>query len=97
MNILWFYSCEDPDSLQGFRRIQATEPGHPYLSGWWPPGHIIGYASTFVHVLYDLMKAIAEDKMPSPNFKDGLECQRIMEAVERSAQQQKWIEIDNIN
>lgn len=45
MNELEFYSDEGPNS--GFRTIQATDRAHPYLSGWWPPGHIIGYEHTF--------------------------------------------------
>ena len=97
MNILWYYSSEDPKESHGFRRIQATEPIHPYMSGWWAPGLVIGYGSTFVHIIYDFMKAIDEDRMPSPNFEDGLECQRVLEAVEKSAKEGRWVEIAEIN
>ena len=34
---------------QGFRRILVTEPGYPYLSAWWPPGHVLGWEHTFTH------------------------------------------------
>ena len=30
----------------------------PVLRGWWPPGHVIGYEHTFVHAVYELMRAI---------------------------------------
>ncbi|MFQ5867989.1 MAG: Gfo/Idh/MocA family protein [bacterium] len=93
MNELWFYSCEDPDGMQGFRRIQATEATHPYIEAWWPPGHIIGYEHTFVHVVYDFMKALDEDRMPTPNFADGVECQRVLEAVEKSVKEERWVEV----
>jgi len=96
MNILWFYSCEDANGLQGFRRIQATERTHPYMSPWWAPGHIIGYENTFVHVIYDFMKAIDEDRTPLPNFVDGLECQRVLEAVEISRQEKRWVDVNEI-
>jgi len=97
MNILWFYSCEDANGLQGFRRIQATEPTHPYMSSWWAPGHIIGYENTFVHVIYDFMKAIDKDRIPLPNFEDGLECQRVLEAVEISVQEERWVNVNEID
>jgi len=94
LNILWFYSNEDPEGTQGFRRIQATESTHPYMSAWWPPGHIIGYENTFIHVVYDLLKAIDEDKIPSPSFRDGVECQRVLEAVEESVKERKWVKVN---
>jgi len=93
MNELWFYSCEDPDGLQGFRRILATEAAHPYIEAWWPPGHIIGWGDTFVHLVYDFMKALDEDRFPTPNFADGVECQRVLEAVEKSVKEERWVEV----
>jgi len=93
MNVLEFYSREDPDYAQGFKRIMVTESTHPYISAWWPPGHIIGYEHTFVHQAYDLMNALAEDKMPSPSFVDGVRCQEVLEAVEKSVQKGKWVKV----
>jgi predicted dehydrogenase len=93
MNELWFYSCEDPHGRQGFRKILATEATHPYIEAWWPPGHIIGWGDTFVHLVYDFMKALDEDRMPSPNFADGVECQRVLDAVEKSVREERWVEV----
>ncbi len=93
MNELWLYSCKDPKGTQGFKRIQVNEAEHPYINAWWPPGHIIGYEHTFVHVVYDFLKAIDENKMPSPNFRDGVECQKALEAVEKSAKEERWVKI----
>lgn len=93
MNELEFYSSEDPDYVQGFRTILATEGVHPYVKAWWPPGHIIGYEHTFVHTVYDLMQGIANKCSPEPNFEDGLRCQEVLEAVEKSVQNNSWIKI----
>lgn len=93
MNVLEFYSREDPDYAQGFKRIMVTEGVHPYISAWWPPGHIIGYEHTFIHQAYDLMNALAEDRMPSPSFLDGVRCQEVLEAVEKSVQKGKWVKV----
>ena len=69
----------------GFRRILVTEPGHPYLSGWWPPGHMLGWDVTFTHEIADLVTAIAAGADPLPSFADGLQVQRVLAAVESSA------------
>ena len=61
-----------------------------------PPGHIIGYEHTFVHLVADLMDALANDKMPSPNFHDGLKCQEVLEAVEKSIEAERWIKIEDL-
>jgi predicted dehydrogenase len=88
MNELEFYSDEGPDS--GFKTIQVTDKTHPYLSGWWPPGHIIGYEHTFTHTVLELLQALADDRLPTPNFVDGVKNQRVLDAVERSAKSRTW-------
>jgi predicted dehydrogenase len=70
---------------QGFRRILVTEPGHPYLSAWWPPGHVLGWEHTFTHEVRDLVTAIAKGADPEPSFADGLQVQHVLEAVSASA------------
>jgi len=93
MNELEYYSGEDAPDYQGFRVVQTTESTHPYMSVWWPPAHIIGYEHTFIHGVYDLLNAMAKDEMPTPSFVDGVKCQAVLEAVERSAQSGEWIKV----
>ena len=86
MNVLDFYDATRPAAEQGFSRIVVTELEHPYLSGWWPAGHMLGYEHGFSHQVKDLTEAIAADADPQPTFTDGLRVQRVLNAVERSAQ-----------
>jgi predicted dehydrogenase len=88
MNELELYIEEGPNS--GFRTVLATDAHHPYISGWWPPGHIIGYEHCFTHTVLDLLRAIDEGRVPVPNFEDGVRNQRVLDAVERSAQSRRW-------
>jgi len=69
----------------GFRRVLVTEGSHPYLSAWWPPGHVLGWEHTFTHQAADLLTAIADGAQPLPSFDDGLAVQRVLDAVARSA------------
>jgi predicted dehydrogenase len=85
LNELEFYDGSNTGVTAGFRRILVTEPEHPYLSDWWPPGHILGWEHTFTHQARDLLTAIAEGAQPEPSFTDGLAVQRVLDAVQRSA------------
>jgi predicted dehydrogenase len=91
MNELELYLESDRRGERGFRRIIVTESDHPFVKAWWPPGHIIGYEHTFTHTVYDLLEAIADDRVPEPNFVDGVRNQRVLEGIERSATSRRWV------
>ncbi|MEO9322824.1 Gfo/Idh/MocA family oxidoreductase [Nocardioides sp. C4-1] len=93
MNVLEFFDASEPDETAGFRRIQVTEPGHPYVGAWWPPGHGLGYEHGFTHQAVDLVNAIAQGTQPTPTFDDGLRVQRVLAAVESSSDTRTWQEI----
>jgi predicted dehydrogenase len=91
MNELELYLDSDPPGRRGFRTILATEPEHPFVSAWWPPGHIIGYEHTFTHTVRDLLEGIADGQSPQPNFEDGVQNQLVLDAIERSASDRRWV------
>jgi len=96
MNELEVYFTDDAEDVQGFRRVMATDPAHAYMDGWWPAGHSIGYGQTFTHVIVELLNAIAEDRQPVPNFHDGVKCQAVLEAVEKSIEERRWVRISEM-
>ena len=85
MNVLHLLQNSDGAEAAGFRRILVTEPEHPYIAAWWPPGHVLGYEHGFTHQAVDLVTAIAEGRDPEPSFADGLNVQQVLAAVEESA------------
>jgi predicted dehydrogenase len=85
LNRLRFYNATDPEYARGFRDIIVTEPSHPYAADWWPPGHLLGYEHSFAHTIADFVRAVISKKRVRPDFADGLETQRIISAIERSA------------
>ncbi|BCT74649.1 oxidoreductase [Sinomonas cyclohexanicum] len=93
MNSLWVYDrAQEPNA--GFRRIQVTEPDHPYTGHWWPVGHGLGYEHGFTHQVVDLVEAIAAGKQPAPSFADALQVQRVLAAVETSAaDESRWTKV----
>ena len=84
-NVLHYFDATEDSRIAGFRRIVVTEPEHPYVGSWWPAGHGLGYEHGFTHQVVDLVTAIAKGEDPTPSFADGLQVQRVLDAVERSA------------
>ena len=93
MNELDYFSNNDNSSEQGFRKIIVTDPSHQYASNWWPPGHIIGYEHTFVHAVADFINAVVGNQTINPNFQDGVNCMRVLDAANLSAQSGQRVNI----
>ena len=85
LNSLDFYDSTSPATEQGFTKIYVTEPQHPYISAWWPAGHMLGYEHGFSHQAKDFVEAIVAGQQPTPSFADALQVQRVLAAVETSA------------
>jgi predicted dehydrogenase len=97
MNELQYYNRQDESHIQGFREIIVNEGAHPYMSHWWPPGHIIGWEHTFVHEVFDLMQAIAgKNKNLHPDFEEGVRDQAVLEAVSESIKNRSWIHVADL-
>ncbi|MEC0256170.1 1,5-anhydro-D-fructose reductase [Paenibacillus sp. GM2FR] len=96
MNELEVYFTSDDEDVQGFRRVLATDPVHDYMEAWWPPGHTIGFEHTFTHEILELSTAISEGRQPVPNFEDGVKCQAVLEAVDKSIEERRWVQLSEM-
>ena len=95
MNRLKFFDNTKPADRQGFCDVLVTQGNgvHPYFGQWWPAGHIIGYEHTFIHTVADFVNACIDGKPVQPTFEDGVKNQRVLDAVETSAQKGKWVKL----
>ncbi len=95
LNELLYGDASDGPELYGMRRIRAEHPSHPYARDWWPIGQGVGYGSSFVNHLGDLL-----DRWPDgpwePDFAQGAAVQAVCEAIERSAAETRWVEVVEI-
>ncbi|PUA82206.1 Gfo/Idh/MocA family protein [Nocardioides currus] len=73
------------DTGSGGARVLVTEPDHPYVEAWWPPGHVLGWDHTFTSQAADFLAAVAVGTQPSPGFAEGLAVQRVLGAIEDSS------------
>lgn len=93
MNELEVLLEDEQADVAGFRNVLVSNGAvHPYWNAWWPAGHIIGWEHTFTHGVYDLLNGIAAGVSPAATFEDGLRCQAVLDAVERSAGSKQWVE-----
>ncbi|HEV3410735.1 MAG TPA: Gfo/Idh/MocA family oxidoreductase [Chthoniobacterales bacterium] len=93
MNRLRFYNARDPEARRGFRDILVTEPAHPFLEQWWPPGHLLGYEHTFVHTIADFVGAVVAGKSVQPTFEDGWRNQQVLDAIAQSAHECRFVSV----
>ncbi len=94
LNELEFLDGREDAEVQGYRRILVTEPTHPYVAAWWPPGHTLGWEHSFTHEVKDLVEDLAAGRDPVPSFEDGLQVQLVLDAVQRSAADRGcWTEV----
>lgn len=96
MNELQYLNLEDPADQQGFRDILVTNATHPYVGGWWPPGHIIGYEHEFTHAVVDFLKALDQGSKIKPNFEDGMRIMQVLEAAILSSESGRKVAVSEV-
>jgi predicted dehydrogenase len=90
LNHLEFVDATQPSTEQGPRDLLVTDPKHPIFGNFWRPGHIIGYEHTFIAALAEFLFAVSKNERFRPDFADGVEVQRVLEALQRSARTREW-------
>ena len=73
---------------RGLADVLVTERTHPYGGRWWPPGHILGWESGFVHQIEELVRRVTEagGPMAGATFGDGLACALVCDALLTAAE-----------
>jgi predicted dehydrogenase len=92
-NALWLYKMEGPDAERGFRKI-LTSPAHPdYVNFCLGPGHGTGYQDQLIIEARDFLAAIDAGSSQWPTFRDGMEVNRVIEALWASHERAGWVEV----
>jgi predicted dehydrogenase len=95
LNELRYGTERDDPGLYGMRRIRAEHPSHPYARSWWPIGQGVGYGSSFVNQIADLLETWPNGPW-RPDFADAARTQAVCEAIERSGQLGRWVAVREI-
>lgn len=66
-----------------------------HAADWWPLGHGVGYGSSFVSQVADLLEGWPGQAW-SPGFGEGAAVQAVCDAMETSAAQDRWVAVSAI-
>jgi predicted dehydrogenase len=91
-----FYNTAEPKETRGWTDVMVTEGYHPWISNWWPSGHIIGWEHSFVHELTHFLNAIVHDKAVGPHgatFEDGYRAALVCDAIVESNQSGRQVDL----
>ena len=64
-----------------------SDGDHPYCGNWWVPGLQLGYEHSFVHAMVEFIRGLESGKGCTPNFKDGLATDYVVDAGDGSDNQ----------
>ena len=77
---------DERSGLGGYRDVLVTQPEHPFMAQWWPPGHGLGWEHSFVHqwraFLAEVLGAQRDPLLAS--FYDGLRAAALADAIYES-------------
>lgn len=93
LNELKLFTRQDNPATDGFRTI-LTGPMHEPYSAFLPNGgHSLGYMDVKICELHELLSSIEDGTAVWPSFADGLVIEKVMDAVDRSAETAAWVEV----
>jgi len=93
LNELHLYTVESAASRNGFRTIVAG-PEHPPYGAFCPaPGHQLGFNDLKTIEMRDFLSAIAGEAAAGPDFREGWEVQKVIDAIIQSSRERQWVRL----
>lgn len=93
---LLVYLSDDPNGRQGFRSI-TTGPEHgDYGNFWSVAGLNLGIHELKIIEVHELLTALDHGRSPQPNFREGWEVCRVIDAVRKAVEERSWIEVSEV-
>jgi predicted dehydrogenase len=96
MNELNLYRHTEPAAERGYKTVFAG-PDHPNYGAFFPIAGVgLGYNDQKIIEAHDLVVAIATGKKAFPDFRFGLEINRVVDAVLLSVAERRWVRLEEI-
>jgi predicted dehydrogenase len=93
LNELLFYKNDDPDGEKGFKTICASPDHEPYGRFCVAPGHQLGFGDLKAIEVKGFVDAISGLSLEPFNFEAGLRIQTLVELIQKSSKQTKWLAV----
>lgn len=81
---------------RGFEKILITNPDDPFMQGWWPPGHQLGWEHLHANLMHEFLLAVSGNPLTDTNgatFEDGYRVAVITEAIAESSRTDRSVRI----
>jgi predicted dehydrogenase len=81
---------------RGFERILTTNVDDPFMQGWWPPGHQLGWEHLHANLMHEFLLAVSGNPLTDTNgatFEDGYRVAVISEAIAESSRTDRSVRI----
>jgi predicted dehydrogenase len=93
IHTLRLYLAGDPAESKGYREIELG-PSHGDYGAFWPfAGVPLGVHELKTIEVNEWLHAIAEDRRPDGDFKEGWMVSEVLDAVELSATERRWVDV----
>ena len=96
MNELRVFKSADARRDHGFKTILMGAEHPPYAAFCPAPGHGLGFNDLKTIEVKALVEAIAAGTPVEPDFEAGYEIARVVEAIQRSAAERRWIRATDV-
>jgi len=91
MNELWI--SRGSSGTSGFERV-VVGPDHPYGRHFWPiPGIGVGFHEVKMIEIHDFVRSVVTGENARPDFRDGVQNQRVLEALVNAAATGSWQDV----
>ena len=95
IHTLRLYQTGDPADRKGYKEIELG-PKHGDYGAFWPfAGVPLGVHELKTIEVNEWLNAIAEDRRPDGDFREGWLVAEVLDAVERSAAERRWVDVPN--
>jgi predicted dehydrogenase len=92
------YDVRDSDSplggMRGFRKVETALRYDGAKSPDWTMTP--SFLRTHAECQYQFIKALDENRSPTPTLRDGLRIQEVMEAAQRASSEGRWVKISEL-
>lgn len=90
---LQLFVSGDPEGQRGFRSVNVG-PEHGHYGKFWPfAGVPLGLHELKTIEVFELLSAVAEGRPAQPDFREGWEVCRVIDAVVKSAEERRWVDV----
>lgn len=97
IHTLRLYMTGDAVEAKGYREIELG-PSHGDYGAFWPfAGVPLGVHELKTIEVNEWLNAIAEDRRPDGDFREGWHVSEVLDAVERSVAERRWVDVPVLN